>query len=429
MMGRAPRRVVLACALLVACGSVYASGALPTRPALDDLKAWGRESGISVESRIVERGLVKDTLRDVEIGLSSGAVARTPEISLSRSPFAGRGLDAAAVRVSLRGNPIEVLPQITELEGLAKVDGVRVSRLSIEQRDRSIGSLLLDGVSQRGGAVPRALRAETLVLGNVRWSDVVFSIHEKPKTLEVLLGADPAALPRAKATYVPSDGVGSEWRVGVPHQPLGPLRAALGLGASPPDAATRVAGSLSFIIPDARDTSWRGSFRFVLDGWERPPWPEASAITGSTGALAAVLLPTPEPDGLRLERVEVAAALFELRGSGMLTLRDTVTGHLSASGRRTCAELAAALPNSSYRQAVRDYLGLGLEPAGQGQRAARPADGPGSESVELSLRIDISTGPNGSLTFNWRLSPGCGLKELGKAASGASERPGEAGAP
>jgi hypothetical protein len=415
MMGRAPLRVALALAVLAISGGVYASGVLLTRLPLDELKAWGRERDIAIESRAVERGWFSDTLRGVELRFSSGAVGRAQEVRMSRSPLAGQTFEAAAVRVSLRGDPIEVMPQITELEGLAKVPGFRVSRLSIDHQDPSIGSLLLDGVSLREATLPHALRAETLMLGKVRWSDVVFSIHEKPKALDVVLGADPAALPRAKATYVPSDGRASEWRISVPHQPLGPLRAAVGLGAGPYDAATRIAGSLSFITPDARDTPSRGSFRFVLDGWERPPWPEASALTGSSGALAVVLVPTPEDGGLRLERVEVAAALFELRGRGRLALRDTITGHLSASGRRTCAELAGALPPSRYRQAVREYLGLRPEAPGQGQPVTPPASGPGSESVELSLRIDISTGPKGSLAFHWKLSPGCGLGELAKS--------------
>jgi hypothetical protein len=414
MMGRAPLWVVLALAALVISGGIYASGVIRLRPPLDDLKAWGREKGIAIESRAVERGWLADTLRGVEFGFSSGAVGHAPEVRLSRSPYAGRSLEAAAVRVSLRGDPIEVLPQITELEELAKVPGVRVSRLSIDHQHPSIGSLVLDGIGLRGATVPHALRAEMLVLGKTRWSDVVFSIHEKPKTLEVLLGAEPAALPRAKATYVPSDGSASEWRISVPHQPLGALRAAFGLGAGPPDSATRLAGSLSFILPDARDAPSRGSFRFVLDGWERPPWPEANALTGSSGALAAVLVPTPGGDEVRLERVEVAAALFELRGSGKLQLRDTIRGHLSASGRRTCAELATALPPSRHRQAVRGYLGLGPEAAGQGQPATR-AEGPGGESVQLSLRIDISTGPSGSLAFSWELTPGCGLGEMPKS--------------
>jgi hypothetical protein len=412
MRARAPHLVVLALALFVTGGTLYASGALRTRPPLDDLTAWGRERGISIETRVVERGWLKDTLRDIVLGLSSGAVARASEARLSRAPFAAPAFETGAVRVSLEGDPIEVLPQIAELEELAKVDGLRVSRLSIDHRHRTVGSLVLDGVSQRPGAGQHRLRAETLVLGKLRWSDVVFSLHEKPKTLEVLLGAEPAALPRAKATYVPSDGRASEWRIILPHQPLDALRTALGLGVAAPDTATRIAGTLSFIIPVALDASPRGSFRFVLDGWDRPPWPEASAITGSSGALAAVLVPSPEGDALRLERVEVAAALFELRGSGELAFRDTVTGTLSASGRRTCAELAAGLPRSRYRQTVRDYLGLGPEGAGQGTQQPPPATGLGSEFVDLSLRIDIASGPNGSLGFHWHLTPGCGLGEL-----------------
>jgi hypothetical protein len=135
-------------------------------------------------------------------------------------------------------------------------------------------------------------------------------------------------------------------------------------------------------------------------------------MTGSSGSLAAVLVKAPEGDRLRLERVEVAAGLFELRGVGELALGEAVAGSLRASGRRTCAELAVGLPRSRHRQAVRDYLGVGQEAPVAGRVDAAPATGPASESVELSLRVELSFGPSGSLGFHWHLTPGCGIGEM-----------------
>jgi hypothetical protein len=227
-----------------------------------------------------------------------------------------------------------------------------------------------------------------------------------------LLGADVTALPRATATYVSSDGRASEWRVMIPHQPLDALTAALGLGDPSPNASTRIGGTISFITPDVAGSASRGSCRFVLDGWQRPPWPEASALVGSSGALAAGLVPNADGTGLSLERVEVVAALFELRGTGAIRFGDTPEGTLVATGRRTCAELAAGLPDSRHRHAVREFLGLGAEGAVPVPRDGHPTTWRGGESVELSLRIDLSFVPGAFLGFAWHLSSGCGLGEM-----------------
>jgi hypothetical protein len=195
----------------------------------------------------------------------------------------------------------------------------------------------------------------------------------------------------------------------LPHRPLGELRRALGHRTPvSDDAAARIAGTLSWIVPEDVRLPTRGSCRFVLDGWPRPPWPDASALTGSSGAIAAAIAPSPVNDELRLERVEVSAALFDLRGNGTITLGGAPRIALSTSGRRTCAELSRGLPPSRHREAVRSFLG----PGALGALPASNAAGRAEDWVELSLRVELELGATGDLRFLWHLSPGCGLPEM-----------------
>jgi hypothetical protein len=399
MTGRARLWAALA---LLAVGSAAALAVLIVRgrTPLEVLASRASAGRITLEARTVERGLFEDELSDVRATLPGGAVVRAREATLSRSPLREPSLRTPALEVILSGDPIEahaLLGKIVPPEGLRVV----ASRVSVHYRDRAVGSLLLDGVSSLG---PESLRAETLELFGARFSDVSLSFKKRRATLEIALGADRESRARATATYVPSDGRAAEWRIVLPHQPLEGLRTALGLGAAPPEEATRVAGTVSFILPDDPAFVPRGSCRLVLDGWSRPPWPDAAALTGSSGSLALVVRPSPVPGELGLERVEVAAALFELRGSGTLALGTAPKVSLQASGRRTCAELARGLPASSHRDAVSAYLA--------GAAGRRTKADPAGESVELSLRVELEFGVRGDVRFWWHLSPGCGLPEM-----------------
>lgn len=371
-----------------------------------DLVAVARTKGLTLEVGSVERGLGSDRLRDVRLRLQGGAVVRASEAHLRRGLFAMPSLTVPEARLTLTGTPTESHAQALELRELGELGELRlhVGRLSVDYRHRDAGSLAFEGITVRGEGEPWKLRADTLRLGSASWSDVAFAVGRARRTLEVTLGADPAALPRATATYVPSDGRASEWRVLIPHQPLGGFAAAAGLGIAPHDARARIGGTLSWITPEAPERGPRGSFRFVLDGWPRPPWPEAAALTGSSGSLAAVLVPSPDSGGFRLERVEIAAALFELRGAGSITAGKTMSGSIQASGRRTCGELASSLPPSRHRELVRGFLGDGADPKG-----AAPG-GRAAEFVELSLRLELFGGSGGAPGFYWRLTPGCGLE-------------------
>jgi hypothetical protein len=394
--------------------TALATGAIRFRAPLDALASLSRAEGIKVEARAVERGLFQDTLRDVRASLPGGAVVRAREATLSRSPLGAPSLSTPAVEMTLAGEPMQAFSlagRVSVPEGIE----LRASRTSVRYRDRAIGGLVLEGVSRRPGP-GLVLHAEALALGSARFSDVAFSVAQKRQTLEILLGTGREASARATATYVPSDGRSAEWRIVLPHQPFGDLRRALGLGEPAAESTARVGGTVSWIVPDDVSLAPRGSFRFVLDGWPRPHWPDASALTGSSGAIAAVITPSVAGSELRLERVEVAAALFELRGSGTITLDGAPKVAVAASGRRTCAELAQGLPGSRHREAVRAFLGLGSGASPPALRDGAADARRAEEWVELGLRVELVLGPAGTVRFRWHLSAGCGLPELTAAA-------------
>jgi hypothetical protein len=399
---------------LVALLSVaaLATGVVRGRASFERLEARARAAGVRVDAGAVERGMFEDTLRDVRATFAGGAVARANTATLSGSPLRRPSLHVPALEVTLTGDPLEAYERVGRVTVPEGVEAV-ATRVAVRYEHRALGTLALGGVS--ASASPPSVRAEVLELGGARFSDVTFSLAKKRGTLEVALGAERDAGPRATATYVPSDGRAAEWRIVVPHQALGALRGALGLGGPPLEDAPRMGGTLSFVVPDDANLPRRGSFRFVVDAWPRPAWPDASALTGASGAIAAVVVPSSSAAELRLERVEVAAALFELRGSGTIALGAAPKLTLVAAGRRTCAELAQGLPASRHRDAVRAYLAVAPGPAPRGQTPETPRAG---EWAELSLRLELAFGPEGGVRFLWHLSAGCGLAEMAAERAG-----------
>jgi hypothetical protein len=415
MKKRSPLWIALALVVLVAA-SALATGAVRVRPPFEVLESRARAAGIVVDARAVERGLFEDRLRDVRATLREGVVVRASDATLSRSPFGTPSLRAPALEVTLAGDPLQAHARFDEVAAPEGLD-VQASRVSVRYRHRALGALALDGVSS---PAPQSLRAKTLELGGARFSDVSLAFRKRKAALEVALGADQGSEPRATATYVPSDGRAAEWRLMLPHQPLSPLRLALGLGVPSPEDSTRVGGTLSWIVPDDTTRYPRGHCQLVLDAWPWPSWPDAKALTGSSGAVAAFIRASAASDELKLERVEVGAALFALQGDGTITLGRSPKVQLAASGRRTCAELAQGLPPSRHREAVRAYLGpvAELPPGGNRREGGRR-----EEWVELGLRVELEAGVNGALRFLWHLSPGCGLPEMTAGPSGSSGDP------
>ena len=280
----------------------------------------------------------------------------------------------------------------------------------MDYRHRSLGHLALEGVERTAGE--GSFIAKRLFLGPAGWSDTPFSLEARSRALEVRLGAAGDSGPQATAKYLASDGRAAEWILEVPYQSFAALGRSLGLSSWSRDDSSRITGTFSWIVPDDPSLTSRGSLHFVIDGWHEPHWPEANVLTGSSGSLGAVVVPAPDGLGFRLERVEVAAASFDLTGSGTIATAAKPEIRFQATGRRTCGELVRHLPPSRYRDAVLATLGVTDEQFPTAATESDHSNGTQTGWVELELRVELSLEQGGSARFRWHLTPGCGLSEL-----------------
>jgi hypothetical protein len=283
----------------------------------------------------------------------------------------------------LHGDPLSSFSRVRSFVN-APLPGIDLGEVSVVYDHRSVGNWLLERV--RRGAAEGAFTADRATLGPQSWSNSAISVVMKPRALELQWGSETEAGPRAQAKYLAPDERAAEWIIVVPHQPLG------GFGPK----GSSISGTLSWIVQSDPKLAPRGGVRFVLDQWDKPPWPEASALTGSSGSVAAVVIPAADGASFRLERFEVAAALFTLQGRGTFTAGAKPELQLTAKGQRTCSELAEHLAPSRYRDLVRAKLEQGIDPGW----------------VELELNVQVTLGAAGSTRFRWHLTPGCGLGEL-----------------
>jgi hypothetical protein len=352
--------------------------------------------------------VLTDVLHDVRLDFGDGAALKAPGVQLFRGLFGPRSIRAPKAQLSLGGDPLASSSLVRRLVAASPPE-LEIAELSVDYRHRSLGHLALQGVERTDGE--GAFVAKRFALGRTSWSGTPFSFETHGGALEVRLGAAGGSQPRATATYMVSDGRAAEWILEVPYQSFAALGRSLGAGSWTNDDPSRITGTVSWVVPDDPALAPSGSFHFVIDRWDEPPWPEASALTGSSGSLGGAVVLAPDGLGFRLERVEVAAASFDLTGSGTITIAEKPELRLQASGRRTCAELARHLPPSRYRDTVRATLGLTNEQPPTAATDSRPSNGTEAAWVELGLAIVLSLDPGGSASFRWYLTPGCGLVE------------------
>lgn len=345
----------------------------PSRALLATIEADVRPRGGVLRVEAVRRGVLEDSVLGARLELGDGTALVAPEARVLRRALGAPEVRVPSARVELHRDPVSAYSGLQALRG-ALPAGVFVERVSVAYEHRAVGKLAMDGV-RRQGTEPGSFTAERVQLGHLTWSNAAFSVTAKKQALVVLLGS------HATARYLASDGRAGEWLIQVPRQPFG-------------QDPARITGTFSWIVPEDPAVAARGSFRVVLDHWPGPGWPEAGALLGSSGSIAAGIAPTSDATTLRLERLKVETAHFPLDGSGTVTLAERPRIELEARGRRACAELAQVLPSSRYRDVIRAH------PALEG------------ESVELSVRLEVATSDGLAPRFEWRLSAGCGLAAL-----------------
>jgi len=358
----------------------------PSRAVLDALEAEVRPRGGVLHRGEARTRVLHDDVRGARIELGDGTALEAPEARVSRRWFGPPEIRVPRGRVTLHRDPLSAFSGFRDLEAALPAE-LSTERVAVDYRHRAVGHLTMDGIRRAPGKNAGAFVTEQLQFGRMRWSDVVFSVAARKRALEVTFGEGKG--PGATARYLASDGRAGEWLLQVPRQPFGALLGSLGLKPPSGADATRVTGTLSWIVPEDPAVVARGSFRLILDGWPLPAWPDASALVGNNGSLAATLAPGADPTTVRVENLKVETAHFPLDGSGTVTLTEPPVVELTAKGRRACAELAQSLPDSRYRTVI----------------AAHAAKA--GESVELSLGARLA---RDGARFEWHASAGCGLE-------------------
>ena len=377
----------------------------PSRSIVDAFRADLQARGGKLQIRKIEGGLLVDVLHDVRVQLNDGATLEASEVRISRRLSGPPSLRIPAVRIKTSSDALSSFASVQKFDLQRSGLDLDIREVSVECRHRSLGHLVLHGLSRVASRNEHRFAAQRVLYAGATWKDAAFSVTTRNQVLEVTFGSPSNTAPRASARYMPSNGSTAEWMIDVPSQPFGPLRRSLGLGVPPETDVSRITGAFTWVIPDDASLSPRGSFHGVLDSWPKPPWKEAAALTGSSGSIAAVIVPTPDKTGLRLERVEIAAALFDLRGKGSITFAGQPQLEFRASAKRACTELAKHLRPSAYLDLVRAHVTSERPP----EKAA---------SVELELAVALPSASESA--FRWHLSPGCGLSELTSDASGSN---------
>jgi hypothetical protein len=349
----------------------------PSRAVLVTLEDEVRPRGGVLHVEKVRRGVLEDSLEGARIELGDGTALVAPQTRVVRRAAGSPEIRVPNARIELRRDPLSAFNGFRTLAGAVPAE-VSVGRVSVDYQHRSVGHLTMDGLRRVAETDDDSFTAQKVRLGRMAWSDVAFSVTARSRALEVQLG------PRMTARYLASDGKAAEWLIQVPRQPF---------GGDP----ARITGTFTWIVPEDPAVASRGSFHFVVDDWPQPPWPDASALVGRSGSVAASVVLSSDPATLRLERLKVETGHFPLDGTGTVTLAEHPEIHLEAKGKRACTELAQALPSSRYRDLIAAY---------------EARDG---EFVELSVRVVISTRDGLMPRFDWRLSAGCGLEELSTA--------------
>lgn len=269
----------------------------------------------------------------------------------------------------------------------------------IEHTDPSGRNLRADVVSFEPGTLHDHLHVRSLRVFGTTFGDVHSWVSRPSTALQLRLARDPDDSKAPKLALSRSPGEGVEWVVDTPSQPFSEWARRMGLDIDETWAEAVVVSIGSVIVPDSPAHPARANFRFTLDNWHRPGWPEAALLTGRSGAIALRISPGPAATHA-ITRVEVAAGLFSLVGSGQLSFGQPNRLTFDAHGELSCARLLAHLPASAYRARVQAYLLDHHE-----ESANEP-----SVRLELAVRAEAPRGP--PLKFHWHLHAGCGLAEM-----------------
>ena len=293
-------------------------------------------------------------------------------------------------------------PLSTSWEDLHRVQwppGVEVDAAQVSYEAPRLGAVSLADARYEATPAGDKIHTSALSFGGFSLADVSMVGARPHTTIRFKFGADPSDPRATELGFIPSTGQAFEWALTLPSQPFPEFADRAGFRAADDWDSATIAGTGSLLVPEASNLHPRANLRFVIDRWHQPAWPQASAVTGASGAIALRLTPTATTRSWTV-RAEVEAGLFSLVGAGELSVEEGARLTFRASGTRTCAELAQRWTESVYRDTVRAELE---------RRVGGAAE---NEVVRLTLEVNLEPARAPQLDFRWHLDQGCGLSEL-----------------
>lgn len=356
------------------------------------ISTWKSRGSLRVEST---EGLLWPTrMNHVELDVSPNLSVDVARVELGFFPW--QRVSRAHGVVIRSQAPLDTFWE--EARRLAVPSDLEVVNADLEYADASRGKLIANDISFEPGTGRDHLHVRSLHAFGTTFRDVHLWASRPNTVLEILLareGEDSKA-PKLHVTRSPGEGV--EWALDIPSQPFSEWAKRIGLEIDQTWAEALFVGTGSLIAPDSPTLSTRADFRFTIDNWHLPSWPEARLLTGRSGAVALRISPGPGATHT-ISRVEIAAGLFSLVGQGQLSFGAPNGLSFDAQGNLSCARLCAHLPASSYRDRVQAYL-----------REHREDSADETSVLELAVRAEAPRGP--PLVFRWHLHAGCGLPEM-----------------
>lgn len=379
-------------AVLAALSLLAASAAWVRRTRLQAIETSKSRSALQVES--IEGWPWPTRMNAVLWQPSPNLSVRAARIELGLYPWQGkRRAHGVLVRATA---PLEFAWE--QARALALPADLEVSDARLEYTEPSGRKLTADGITFDAGTAHDHLHARSLHALGATFRDVHAWVGRPNTALEIRFARDAADAKAPTLRVTRSIGQGIEWTFEIPSQSLPARASQLGLRLDDGFREAVFVGVGSVIVPDSPALAARANFRFTIDNWRRPHWPEAALLTGRSGAVALRIRPDPGATHA-ITRVEVAAGLFALIGTGQLSFGDPNRLTFRAQGERECARLLAHLPASGLRERVQAYV------TGQGPTA-------NTESVRLELDVVAEAPSQRPLQFRWHLQAGCGLPEM-----------------
>jgi hypothetical protein len=365
------------------------------------------------------KSLFASTYKDLRVDFGTEVSVVTRQAQARRTFFAPPSVYLEEATYILRGKPDALWRQWLGMTRLGELP-IHIDNASVDYQDRAIGNVALTNATFQQQNESLRVRATQLTFNGKRFSDVSLAVSRPQTVVSIGLGNGTAEL-----SYVPRAEYAAEWMLSIPSQPLYPLLEKLGSKPTTVNDTARITGTASVIVFDDASKPLRGSMRLVIDNWFVPPWPEARAITGNTGAIGIHMESTGDGSTWKLSRVETNAAVFSLVGTGILSFGEPSRLSFTVSGTRNCAQLAEHLPPSTYRETVKTYLERDKSfrdkvPDTTTNNAPTAIE---NRTVELRLNVDMTIGTGGQTRFLWHVAEGCGLRELdGEGSLGGNTR-------